>query len=102
MWTKPCHFTVKTYHTSQKSILTENPVYNQIMQNQKCTYLSLEALAVEIGLPKLYLKQLAVKGSIPCLNVNGRLRFDAVSVSKALNELAGNGNIGSNDEHKSD
>lgn len=61
------------------------------MKNAKYTYVSLEALAVELGLPKLYLKQLAVKGSIPFLNVNGRLRFNPVAVQQALDKLAARG-----------
>ena len=61
------------------------------MKDTKYTYVSLEALAVELGLPKVYLKQLAVKGSIPCLNVNGRLRFNPVAVQQALDKLAAAG-----------
>ena len=58
------------------------------MINAKYTYISLESLAVELGLPKSYLKQLAVKGSIPCLNINGRLRFNPATVQQAIDKLA--------------
>lgn len=55
------------------------------------TYVSLEALAAILGLPKPYLKQLMVKGAIPYLNVNGRSRFNPATVQQALAELASKG-----------
>ncbi len=61
------------------------------MKDAKYTYVSLEALAIELGLPKVYLKRLAVKGSIPCLNVNGRLRFNPAAIQQALDRLAAEG-----------
>ena len=61
------------------------------MQNASYTYLSLEALAAELCLPKRYLKSLAEKRSIPALDVNGRLRFNPETVQKALDNIAGNG-----------
>lgn len=61
------------------------------MQNAKYKYVSLEALAAELCLPKAYLKQLAVKYSIPALDVNGRLRFNSIAVKKALDKLAERG-----------
>ena len=51
-------------------------------------YLSLEALAVSLNLPKHYLKGLAQSGVIPCLDVNGRLRFSEPDVRDALSTLA--------------
>ena len=52
------------------------------------TYISLEALSSNLGLPKGYLRDLAVKGQIPCLNVNGRLRFSRQDVREALEAMA--------------
>ena len=57
------------------------------------TYVSLEAVAAELGLPKSYLKQLAANKSIPYLNVNGRLRFDGPAVRQALHQLAAKGGL---------
>ena len=51
-------------------------------------YLPLEALAATVGLPRRYLKDLAGRGDIPALNVNGRLRFDEGAVREALARLA--------------
>ena len=51
-------------------------------------YLSLEALAATLGLPQKYLKDLVQNGKIPCLNVNGRLKFDPDNVRKALDRIA--------------
>jgi len=65
------------------------------MKNTEYKYVSLEALAAELCLPKAYLKQLTVKGSIPALNVNGRLRFNPKAVQHALDKLASKG--GSNE-----
>lgn len=52
------------------------------------TFISLSALANRFGLPRNFLKQLADRGAIPSLDVNGRRRFNAASVEKALAELA--------------
>jgi len=51
-------------------------------------YLPLEALAATLGLPGRFLKDLAKRGDIPALNVNGRLRFDESTVRDALASLA--------------
>jgi hypothetical protein len=61
------------------------------MENEKNIFVSLEALAAGLCLPKAYLKELALKGSIPCLNVNGRLRFNIIAVQQALDKLASKG-----------
>lgn len=52
------------------------------------TYCSLEALAATFQLPQYFLRELALRGDIPALNVNGRLRFNPVEVQNALDELA--------------
>jgi len=51
-------------------------------------YLSLDALAAALGLPRSYLRRLTREGSIPALNVNGRPRFDEADVRTALTRLA--------------
>ena len=51
-------------------------------------YMSLDALAAQLSLPRPYLRELAWLGRIPCLRVNGRLRFDLAAVRAALVELA--------------
>jgi hypothetical protein len=51
-------------------------------------YISLNKLSNCLELPATYLKDLAKKGSIPALNVNGRLRFNPESVQLALDDLA--------------
>ena len=61
------------------------------MTKEQYTYVSLEALAAELGLPKSYLKQLSANKVIPCLDVNGRLRFGSLAVRQALGELASKG-----------
>jgi len=53
------------------------------------TYCSLEALAATFQLPQHFLRELALRGDIPALNVNGRLRFNQVEVQIALDKLAG-------------
>jgi excisionase family DNA binding protein len=50
-------------------------------------FISLEALAVTLGLPQSYLRGLATQDRIPFLNVNGRMRFNAEEVQKALVNL---------------
>jgi excisionase family DNA binding protein len=49
---------------------------------------SLESLAATLGLPKRYLRDLADKGQIPVIEVNGRQRFIEDSVVEALRSLA--------------
>ena len=61
------------------------------MKHATYKYVSLEILAVELCLPKAYLKQLAAKDSIPALDVNGRLRFNIIAVQQALDKLAEQG-----------
>ena len=51
-------------------------------------YIPLDALATRLGLPRTYLRNLAKEKLIPCLNVNGRLRFDEGSVREALRCMA--------------
>lgn len=58
------------------------------MKTAKRHFVSLEALAAELCLPKSYLRNLAAQKLIPCLNVNGRLRFDSVVVMDALTKLS--------------
>lgn len=61
------------------------------METIKNNFVSLEALAAELSLPKAYLKQLAIKDLIPYLNVNRRLRFDIMAVRQALADIAAKG-----------
>ncbi len=58
------------------------------MFDDESTFISLSALANRFGLPRSYLKRLADAKKIPSLNVNGRRRFNAASVEKALADLA--------------
>jgi len=51
-------------------------------------YMSLEALAAGLHLPKRFLRRLASQRLIPALDVNGRLRFDEVQVREALRTLS--------------
>jgi hypothetical protein len=57
-------------------------------------YISLEVLAAKLRLPLKYLRELAKTNSIPSLNVNGRLRFNPVSVQQALDRIAEQGGNG--------
>lgn len=57
---------------------------------QDRSYLPLEALAARLSLPIGYLRKLAKTRIIPCLDVNGRLRFLESEVRKALSDLAAN------------
>lgn len=59
------------------------------MENIK--YISLEALAVTLKLPQKFLRKLADQKQIPCLNVNGRLRFNPIAVQAALDYIAAEG-----------
>jgi hypothetical protein len=61
------------------------------MAMPKRQFISLTRLAEETSLPKAYLAELAEKGLIPALKVNGRLRFNLETVRNALNELAAGG-----------
>jgi len=51
-------------------------------------YVTLGAMAEAVGLPTAYLRELAESRKIPCLFVNGRLRFNPAAVEKALAFLA--------------
>ena len=51
-------------------------------------YISLDALAVTLGLPKTYLRELTLSRRIPFLDVKGRWRFDEGQVRAALREIA--------------
>jgi len=51
-------------------------------------FISLDALANRIGLPKTFLKELADKRLIPSLDVNGRRRFNPLQVQEVLDRLA--------------
>lgn len=51
-------------------------------------YISLEALAAILGLPKMYLRRLANQGLIPYLDVGGRKRFIEGEVRKVLTEMS--------------
>jgi hypothetical protein len=51
-------------------------------------FVSLDALAVRLGLPRAFLRKLSKSGEIPALNVNGRIRFDETVVREALTGLA--------------
>ena len=51
-------------------------------------YLSLNALAMVLGLPRTYLRDLAEARRIPYLDVNGRKRFDEEQVRQALAKLS--------------
>lgn len=55
------------------------------------TFVALSKLATWFDLPKHYLKELADKGLIPCLNVNGRRKFNPAAVEAALDRLAHRG-----------
>jgi|GEM_PF-6259196 len=62
-----------------------------MINEQITTYVSLESLSANLNLPKAYLKQLVANRLIPCLNVNGRLRFDIANVRQTLSDLAAKG-----------
>ena len=51
-------------------------------------YVSLDHPAGSLGLPKSYLRELAIAGRIPCLNIRGRWRFEEAQVRAALREIA--------------
>jgi hypothetical protein len=56
-------------------------------------YISLYRLSSRLGLPEAYLKNLAIQGVIPKLNVNGRLRFNPEAVQQALDKIADRGRM---------
>ena len=51
-------------------------------------YVSLDALAVALGLPRRYLRELAQRQLIPHLSIGGRMRFQESDVLTALGKLA--------------
>jgi len=51
-------------------------------------YIPLNKLRFRLGLPKKYLQDLAERGDIPNLIVNGRRRFNERDVRAALSERA--------------
>lgn len=54
-------------------------------------FVSLGNLSSRLSLPERYLKELSNKSLIPCLNINGRLRFNVIAVKIALDKLASKG-----------
>jgi excisionase family DNA binding protein len=51
-------------------------------------YVSLECLALQLALPKTYLKRLADSGKLPYIDTgNGRKRFQEQSVREALSQI---------------
>ena len=53
----------------------------------KNIFVSIGSLSSHFNLPERYLKELADKGAIPFLCVNGRRRFSPAAVEKALAKL---------------
>lgn len=51
-------------------------------------YHSLDSLAVTLALPRRFLREQVDAGTIPCLRIGGRLRFDEGAVREALRKLA--------------
>jgi hypothetical protein len=60
------------------------------------SYINLRALAAKTGLPKGYIKELALSQKIPCLQVSGRLRFNPAAVQTELDRLAAKGGSNGN------
>jgi excisionase family DNA binding protein len=50
------------------------------------TYMSLDALAARLGLPRGFLRDQARRGTIPHLLAGGRLRFEESAVREALRQ----------------
>lgn len=67
------------------------------MENQ---YISLEVLAARLGLPRPFLRKQATSGGIPCLSVNGRLRFEESAVRDALRQQAAEQKSQASDDHE--
>ena len=63
-------------------------VNNKYMETKNNKYIPLEVLAGRLSLPQKFLKDLAIKKTIPSLNVNGRLRFNEDLVCAALDEIS--------------
>ena len=56
-------------------------------------FITLDALAVELGLPRRYLRELVEAGRIPFLLSGQRRFFDAATVREALCRLAESGQV---------
>ena len=54
-------------------------------------YISLDALACRLGLPRRFLREQARRGVIPCLRIGGRMRFEESTVREALHRKAEQG-----------
>lgn len=52
----------------------------------EAVYISLDVLATRLGLPRTFLREHARRGTIPALNVHGRLRFEETAVRDALRQ----------------
>ena len=61
------------------------------MGDMNGTYHTLDSLAARLGLPKVYLRDLAQRGKIPSLCVGRWQRFDEADVRAALRKLAAEG-----------
>jgi len=61
------------------------------MENTK--YISAEKLSARLGLPKVYILELAQQQKIPSLDVKGRLRFNFETVQNALSKLSEGGKV---------
>ena len=55
------------------------------------SYISLEVLAIQLGLPQKFLRELAESKRIPTLKVGNRLRFNLEAVQEALDKIAAKG-----------
>jgi len=58
---------------------------------ETAAYISLDALASALGLPRRFLREQAERGGIPCLRIGGRLRFEETEVREALRKAARSG-----------
>lgn len=63
-------------------------------------YISLENLSGRLNLPQKFLRTLADTGDIPCLNVNGRLRFSEQQVREVLAKKAREGVVCNGTDHR--
>jgi excisionase family DNA binding protein len=61
------------------------------MGDMNGTYHTLDSLAARLGLPKVFLRDLARRGKIPSLRVGRWQRFDEADVRAALRKLAAEG-----------
>ena len=62
-----------------------------IMKEKKSNLTNLLGLAEELQLPVAWLKKQAVNGSIPCLFIGRKMRFNIEVVKKALEDIAAGG-----------